>query len=82
MRRGATPEEAAIVAIERIAKKYPDFVGGVIALNKHGDFGASCNGMKTFNYFVSNPSLDKPTQLKAKCIGKFFGNKLPEVTII
>ncbi|XP_044002431.1 N(4)-(Beta-N-acetylglucosaminyl)-L-asparaginase-like [Aphidius gifuensis] len=70
MRRGATPEEAAIVAIKRIADKYPDFVGGVIAVNKFGDYGASCNGMETFDYFISNPILNKPTPQKAKCIGK------------
>ncbi len=43
MRNGATPQEACQEAIQRIAKKNPDFKDyqvGIIALNKAGQTGA------------------------------------------
>ncbi|VAH50757.1 unnamed protein product [Triticum turgidum subsp. durum] len=36
MRLGMEPRDAAVDAISRIARKYPDFVGAVFALNKKG----------------------------------------------
>lgn len=68
MRRGSSPTEAAEVAISRIAKHYPYFTGGVIALNKDGDFGAACNGIPLFPFYVSNPSLGKPRMHSVPCI--------------
>jgi len=56
MRRGATPSEAAEEVIVRIAKKYPNFMGAVVTLNKEGDVGAACHGIGTFPFCVS--SLD------------------------
>ena len=54
IRRGASPPAAAREAVARIALKYPDFVGAVIALNKDGQVGAACFGLQTFPYFVAN----------------------------
>ncbi|KAK2584405.1 hypothetical protein KPH14_006787 [Odynerus spinipes] len=68
MRRGATPSEAAKTAISRIAEHYPHFTGGVIALNKDGHYGAACNGIPTFPFYISNPESGKPTLHTVPCI--------------
>ena len=53
MRSGNPPEVAARIAIERIVSKYPKFSGAVIALNKEGIVGASCNNLDdSFPYIV------------------------------
>lgn len=68
MRRGASPKEAAETAIRRIAQHYPKFSGGVIALSKDGDYGAACNGMESFPFYVANPLLGVPTLNHVQCI--------------
>ncbi|ODM93992.1 N(4)-(Beta-N-acetylglucosaminyl)-L-asparaginase [Orchesella cincta] len=45
MRRGATPEIAARFAISRIAKYYPSFSGGIVAVNLQGEIGAACHNL-------------------------------------
>ncbi|KYM94138.1 PREDICTED: N(4)-(Beta-N-acetylglucosaminyl)-L-asparaginase-like [Cyphomyrmex costatus] len=57
MRRGLSPLEAAKNAILRITHHYPNFFGGVIALNARGQYGAACNGMLVFPYYVAHPTL-------------------------
>lgn len=52
MRRGNTPREASAIAINRIAKYYPEFSGAIIAANKNGDYAIACNGMTSFPYIV------------------------------
>eukprot|EP00092_Neocalanus_flemingeri_P018161 GFUD01019657.1.p1 GENE.GFUD01019657.1~~GFUD01019657.1.p1 ORF type:complete len:364 (+),score=89.51 GFUD01019657.1:281-1372(+) len=54
MRRGATPSEAAEEVITRIAKKFSNFVGAVVTVNKQGQFGAACHGMETFPFSVAS----------------------------
>lgn len=66
MRNGASPSAAAKTAINRIAQHYPSFFGGVIALNKKGEYGAACNGMAEFPYYVANPTLG-PKLLSVEC---------------
>jgi N4-(beta-N-acetylglucosaminyl)-L-asparaginase len=39
MRRGMSPTAAAQDAIQRIANKYPNFIGAIIALDKYGNHG-------------------------------------------
>jgi len=39
MRQGKSPTEAASLALEKIAKYYPKYNGGLVAVNKHGQFG-------------------------------------------
>jgi isoaspartyl peptidase/L-asparaginase-like protein (Ntn-hydrolase superfamily) len=56
MRYGATPKMAARIAIKRIAQHYPNFSGAVITLNRRGEYGAACNGMASFPFYVANPS--------------------------
>ena len=72
MRHGASPTEAATTAISRIAEHYPTFKGAVIALNKDGNFGAACNGIKRFEHYVANAGLGVPTMKYADCIDNHY----------
>ncbi|TVU14980.1 hypothetical protein EJB05_38477, partial [Eragrostis curvula] len=56
MRRGMEPLDAARDAISRIARKYPDFVGAVFAINRKGVHAGACHGW-TFQYSVRNSSM-------------------------
>lgn len=51
MRQGMDPKQAARDAISRIARKYPNFVGAVFALNNKGVHAGACHGW-TFQYSV------------------------------
>ncbi|XP_034946022.1 N(4)-(Beta-N-acetylglucosaminyl)-L-asparaginase-like [Chelonus insularis] len=68
MRRGASPADAAATAIRRIAKHHSQFIAGVIALNKNGEYGAACHGIYRFPFYVSNPEFGSPQFLLADCI--------------
>lgn len=58
MRQGATPTAAARTAIDRIASKYPSFVGAIIAVNTNGTIGAACNGLESFPYSYMDDTTD------------------------
>lgn len=58
MRHGMSPSDAANDAVRRIRRVYPDFKGGIVAVNKKGQFGGACNGW-TFTYSVRNPSMNQ-----------------------
>ncbi|KAG5066231.1 hypothetical protein JHK86_009962 [Glycine max] len=51
MRLGMERKLAAKDAIARIARKYPDFLGAIVALNKKGEHAGACHGW-TFKYSV------------------------------
>lgn len=51
------PKAAAKDAISRIARKFPDFVGAIFAINKKGVHAGACHGW-TFQYSVRNPEMD------------------------
>eukprot|EP00249_Psilotum_nudum_P002483 c15551_g1_i2 orf=308-1249(-) len=53
MRQGRSPTEATEDAILRIKRKYPHFVGALVAVNSDGAHGAACHGW-TFQYSVRN----------------------------
>ncbi|KAH7854383.1 hypothetical protein Vadar_013207 [Vaccinium darrowii] len=57
MRLGMEPKLAARDAISRIARKYPDFVGAVFAVNKNGVHAGACHGW-TFQYSVRSPETE------------------------
>ncbi|BFG23118.1 hypothetical protein CerSpe_093920 [Prunus speciosa] len=57
MRLGMEPNLAAKDAISRIARKFPDFVGAVFAINKKGVHAGACHGW-TFQYSVRSPEMD------------------------
>ncbi|KAL2248566.1 probable isoaspartyl peptidase/L-asparaginase 3 isoform X1 [Sesamum indicum] len=56
MRLGMEPKLAAQDAIARIARKYPDFVGAIFAVNKNGVHAGACHGW-TFQYSVRSPDM-------------------------
>ena len=39
MRQGKSPSEAASLALAKIAKYYPQYSGGLVVVNKDGEFG-------------------------------------------
>ncbi|CAN1215834.1 Probable isoaspartyl peptidase/L-asparaginase 3 [Linum perenne] len=57
MRRGMEPKLAAEDAISRIARKFPDFIGAVFAVNKNGVHAGACHGW-TFQYSVRNSQMN------------------------
>ncbi|XP_043717427.1 probable isoaspartyl peptidase/L-asparaginase 3 isoform X2 [Telopea speciosissima] len=57
MRLGMEPKLAAKDAITRIARKYPDFVGAVFAVDKNGLHAGACHGW-TFQYSVRSPDME------------------------
>ncbi|XP_047332102.1 probable isoaspartyl peptidase/L-asparaginase 3 isoform X2 [Impatiens glandulifera] len=57
MRLGMEPKDAAKDAIGRIARKYPDFIGAVFAVNKDGVHAGACYGWK-FQYSVRSPGMN------------------------
>ncbi|XP_031391320.1 probable isoaspartyl peptidase/L-asparaginase 3 isoform X1 [Punica granatum] len=57
MRLGMEPKLAAKDAISRIARKYPNFVGAVFAINRRGEHAGACHGW-TFQYSVRTPGMD------------------------
>ncbi|PON51048.1 Peptidase T2, asparaginase [Parasponia andersonii] len=57
MRLGMDPRLAAKDAISRIARKFPDFVGAIFAINKNGVHAGACYGW-TFQYSVRSPEMD------------------------
>lgn len=51
------PKLAAKDAISRIARKFPDFIGAVVAVNKNGIHAGACHGW-TFQYSVRTMEMD------------------------
>ncbi|XP_078369248.1 N(4)-(Beta-N-acetylglucosaminyl)-L-asparaginase-like isoform X1 [Oculina patagonica] len=68
MRQGKSPSEAASLALARIARYYPKYSGGLVAVNKDGEFGAAAHGWTFFKYSVCNPDLGKVTVYSVKPI--------------
>lgn len=55
MRQGQSPQVACQNMINRMAHYYPSFVGGIVAVNTRGEFGAAAYGW-TMNFTVTNSS--------------------------
>ncbi|XP_021708628.1 N(4)-(Beta-N-acetylglucosaminyl)-L-asparaginase [Aedes aegypti] len=53
LRQGLSPMLAGEAALARIAKHYPDFVGGIVVATKDGEYGAACHGLTQFPYSVA-----------------------------
>ena len=67
MRQGESPSEAAQQAIARVSRKFPDFVGAVVTVNRDGEWGAACHGIETFPFVVANPQLGVSTRMQVAC---------------
>lgn len=61
------PEDAARIAIKKIAAYYPDFMGAVIALTKSGLHGAACHGLKKFPYVVQDDTRTTCEVIEVPC---------------
>lgn len=66
LRNGATPRTAAQKAIARIRQYHPNFFGGIIVMNKSGEYAAACNGMTEFPYSVGRPNAPITVE-RVKC---------------
>jgi isoaspartyl peptidase/L-asparaginase-like protein (Ntn-hydrolase superfamily) len=67
MRSGMTPSSAAEYSLSKIASKYPNFEGGVVAMRNTGEYGAACYNFKNFTYSVVNPDLQQPQVIIVPC---------------
>ncbi|XP_053680374.1 N(4)-(Beta-N-acetylglucosaminyl)-L-asparaginase [Anopheles nili] len=69
MRAGLTPTVAGQRAIDRIAKYYPSFSGGIVVASKDGQYGAACHGMEEFPFSVVDGTKTNGEVLveKVKC---------------
>uniref|UniRef100_A0A1I8M789 N(4)-(beta-N-acetylglucosaminyl)-L-asparaginase n=1 Tax=Musca domestica TaxID=7370 RepID=A0A1I8M789_MUSDO len=76
LRMGATPEDAATECMQRIARFYPSFSGGLVVATRMGQFAAACVGMDKFPYSVAFGSANNSSTrvLYQTCI-KTKGNK-------
>lgn len=71
MKRGATPQEAAQTAVNRMTKFYPKYTVAVIAMDKFGNYGVACHGFRLLNYrfpyHVANEKLGGATLMYREC---------------
>ena len=74
MRLGASPKAATETAVRRIAMKYPNFHGAVIALNKVGEYGVACHGYPDVPYYISNVRTEGAKEMRIPCL------KMPTTT--
>lgn len=56
MRRGLSPQAAAEDAVRRMVRKYPAYVGAVLAVDRHGRHAAACHGW-TLTYAVRSAGM-------------------------
>ncbi|CAF0705781.1 unnamed protein product [Brachionus calyciflorus] len=68
MRNGMSPSKACENALERIIKKYPKFMGAIIAMDKDGNHGAACHGIDVFNYSYRSNKENRVQINSVKCI--------------
>lgn len=68
MRNGMSPDEAGQKAIERVARRYPKFMGGIVVIDKNGNYGAACHGIDYFPFSVYHPGISEVKVEKRNCI--------------
>ncbi|VDO54277.1 unnamed protein product [Onchocerca flexuosa] len=68
MREGKTPTAAAEITVRAISRKYPNFFGAIVAVNKMGHFGAACHGMDSFKFCMQNQNFKKVKVMSVTCI--------------
>ncbi|KAI6204335.1 hypothetical protein M3Y94_00662000 [Aphelenchoides besseyi] len=59
MGSGLSPRKATQMAIHRIRRFHPNFMGALVAANRFGDYGAACNGIPRFSFSVPTKSGTK-----------------------
>ncbi|XP_014246222.1 N(4)-(Beta-N-acetylglucosaminyl)-L-asparaginase isoform X2 [Cimex lectularius] len=68
MRNGIKPKAAVDKLIRRIASYYKNFSGAIIAVNKDGEYAASCHGIKSFPYSLVSSMNPVVTVQTVTCI--------------
>lgn len=68
LRSGMTPDEAGMKALERISRHYSKFVGGIVVVDRYGNYGAACHGIDQFPFSVYHPKLKKVKVEKRDCL--------------
>jgi isoaspartyl peptidase/L-asparaginase-like protein (Ntn-hydrolase superfamily) len=67
MRNGMSPDEAGQRAMERISKHYPKFMGGIVVVDKNGNYGAACHGIDSFPFSIYHSRLNQVKVETRKC---------------
>jgi isoaspartyl peptidase/L-asparaginase-like protein (Ntn-hydrolase superfamily) len=68
MRNGAKPDVAGEKALMRIVHYYPNFMGGIVVVDKDGNYGAACHGIDSFPFSVFNLMSKKVRIEKRDCL--------------
>lgn len=68
LRRGTGVNEAAEVAMRRIAKSFPGFFGAIIVVDREERIGVACNGMEQFSYTMANMTTNGVVTLYTSCL--------------
>lgn len=68
MRNGMSPSEASEDALRRIVKKYPKFMGAIVAVDKSGQHGAACHGLDEFKFSYGSRKSNGIVVETIKCI--------------
>uniref|UniRef100_A0A034WLU4 N(4)-(beta-N-acetylglucosaminyl)-L-asparaginase n=1 Tax=Bactrocera dorsalis TaxID=27457 RepID=A0A034WLU4_BACDO len=66
LRAGRTPAVAAETAMQRIKRYYPDFSGGLVVVDRFGNYGAACVGMLKFPYSIVSGDATQKTRVEYK----------------
>ena len=57
MRHGLSPKAAAEAAVRRMVRRYPGYVGALLAVDRTGRHAAACHGW-TFTYAVRSAGMN------------------------
>lgn len=68
MRNGMSPSEASEDALRRIVRKYPKFMGAIVAVDKNGRYGAACHGLDEFKFSLASRKTNGVSVESVKCI--------------
>lgn len=67
LRNGFTPQQAANMVIERIAKFYPENSAAIVVADYEGNYGASCQIFTSFPISIYYPELKEVREEVTKC---------------
>jgi N4-(beta-N-acetylglucosaminyl)-L-asparaginase len=62
------PDDAARLSLQRIANFYPNFVGGIVVVDKYGNYGAACHGIKDFPFSIASAKTGSVIVERRRCI--------------
>lgn len=68
LKRGLSPEAAAVEALNTISKYYPKYFGAVVVVSQRGEVGAACHGIPRFPYSVIRNNQTKTEIFEVDCV--------------